>query len=98
MQEMLFLKEFDKKKNREGNFFRMDIDDYVNTQQTVMEVIVPVCRLMIFCVPSGLYESFYLSFLSFLSMYNSSFGCNESTLNNFEQMTTFVTFSFLHCA
>ena len=87
MQEMLFLKEFDKKKNREGNFFRMDIDDYVNTQQTVMEVIVPVCRLMIFYVPSG-----------FLSMYNSSFGCNESTLNNFEQMTTFVTFSFLHCA
>ena len=43
MQEMSFLKEFDTKKNREGNFFRMDIDDYVNTQQTVIEVIVPVC-------------------------------------------------------
>ena len=43
MQEMLFLKEFDTKKDREGNFFRMDIDDYVNTQQTVIEVIVPVC-------------------------------------------------------
>ena len=64
MQEMLFLKEFDKKKNREGNFFQMDIDEFVNAQQTVVEVIVPVCRLMIFCEPSDLYESFYLSFLS----------------------------------